>query len=275
MKRLFIVGCSRSGTTVVQSSFARSPEIKTFPETGFLLKALGMREIPNIFSLFGLSSRKEWKSLNKLEERLGLPISPTPSAFKVSSTLSLISEKLDSIAISAGCSAWLEKTPRHYYHAHKIPLYIENSHIIHVVREGADVVASIVDRANKYPDNFPRQANCQYAIKQWNKAISTQYKLIEKPRHSFVLFEDFISYPEKELRRLCNETGLNFYSNMLNNETGNTAHVLSTETWKNETPKGIFRPENKFSKLFSMAQRRQIIKHLESDKYIAIKEHLT
>ena len=38
MKRIFIVGVARSGTTLLQSMLASHPEIHSFPETHFFVK---------------------------------------------------------------------------------------------------------------------------------------------------------------------------------------------------------------------------------------------
>src|SRR5882762_5158168 len=41
MKRVFIVGCPRSGTTLVQALLARYPGVHSFPETRFFEALLG------------------------------------------------------------------------------------------------------------------------------------------------------------------------------------------------------------------------------------------
>ena len=41
MKRVFIVGCPRSGTTLVQALLARYPGLHSFPETRFFEALLG------------------------------------------------------------------------------------------------------------------------------------------------------------------------------------------------------------------------------------------
>ena len=47
-KRIFLIGCPRSGTTIAQVMLAGHPEILSFPETQFFKWAVGLHRRPQL-----------------------------------------------------------------------------------------------------------------------------------------------------------------------------------------------------------------------------------
>lgn len=273
-KRIFIVGCSRSGTTVLQSCFARHPEIFTFPETALLIKALGRRAWSRPLSWAGISSGKEWLAVKNILDAHGRTQRPNSKFHSLRNSLRRICSELDGITLEQNKSIWLEKTPRHFYRADAISNYIPDSHVIHIIRDGSSVVASIFDRAKKYPEHFARQARPGYAVRQWNSAIKRHTDLLGTPSHSFLLFEEFTASPEAQLRRLCTEAKIEFNSQMLESSTDDAQHINKEEHWKAGSTGTIEPPIDKFSSLFTEKERKQILKKLDWVRHSEIKAYL-
>ncbi|MBT8395681.1 MAG: sulfotransferase, partial [Gemmatimonadetes bacterium] len=171
-RRILVMGCSRSGTTLLQSLFASHSGVHTFPETGLFLKAFGMRGWVLPWARLGLSLGKERGALARLLPSTGGATGPLPSLPpyhpRLSRSLEASADFLDGLAAANGKKAWVEKTPRHVFHARRIGRVVPGVSCVHIIRRGEDVVASIVDRAKRYPDRFPRQADPGYGIRQWN-----------------------------------------------------------------------------------------------------------
>jgi hypothetical protein len=123
-RRVFIGGCSRSGTTLLQRLLVGHPRIHTFPETGVFLRALGMRGHVLPWARLGLTLGKERKSLIRLIEQVGVTDAAAPPLpprrLRLRSSIQDVVRFLDLLTLAEGKDIWLEKTPRHVLHASRI-----------------------------------------------------------------------------------------------------------------------------------------------------------
>lgn len=277
MKRIFIGGCSRSGTTFLQELLANHPRVQTFPETGVFLKALGMRGRVLPWVHLGLTLGKERKALARLLEEMGLPPERCPPLpprrFSLSRSARDVAAFLDALAKQEGKDVWLEKTPRHVLHAARIRRMVPGSVFVHMVRDGRDVVASIVDRARRFPTAFPRQDDPAYGILQWNRSLEATRAAMKEPGHVAVLYEDLAAHPEKTLRSLCGALGLDFREAMLDRK-GPRTFVTEKEGWKGQTGGPIRPAPSKFPRLFGETEQRRIRSRLNMGVYETLKERI-
>lgn len=276
--RILIGGCSRSGTTFLQGLLANHPKILTFPETGVFLKALGMRGRVLPWAHLGLTLGKERTALKRLLNHLGRTLDevpPIPSRrILLGPALHDVADFFDAVARGAGKEIWLEKTPRHVLHAARIRRMVPDSLFIHMIRDGRDVVASIVDRARRFPGKFPRQADPTYGIRQWNQSLrATELAMIE-PGHVVVLYDSLSEHPEETLRALCDVIGIEFGERMLLSSPERD-FVTPEEGWK-ASPSGPIRPSpSKFTQLFDETTQAEINVELEMDFFEEVTERLS
>ena len=273
--RVFIGGCSRSGTTFLQRLLAGHSRIHTFPETGVFLKALGMRGRVLPWARLGLSLGKERKALRRLLETVEMDFGPEipPRRFLLRSSAKDIAGFLDELTRRAGKDLWVEKTPRHVLHASRIRKLVSGSVFLHMVRDGRDVVASIVDRARRFPDRFHRQSDPAYGIAQWNRSMRATEAALREPGHVVVLYETLATEPQETLEALCASIGLLFEKGMLEEQDQN-GFVLKNEAWKDPV-RGPIRPaESKFEALFDEDTRERINKALDQRFYREITTRL-
>jgi hypothetical protein len=278
VNRILIGGCSRSGTTFLQGLLANHPKILTFPETGVFLKALGMRGRVLPWALMGLTLGKERKALKRLLNHLGRTLDevpPIPSRRVLLGPAFLdVAEFFDAVARGAGKEIWLEKTPRHVLHASRIIRMVPDSLFIHIIRDGRDVVASIVDRARRFPGKFPRQADPAYGIRQWNRSLDATEFAMREPGHVTVLYKSLSEHPEETLRALCDVIGIEFTETMLV-RSPEREFVTQEEDWK-ASPPGPIRPSpSKFAQLFDETTQAEIDIELETGFFEEVRETLS
>jgi hypothetical protein len=273
-RRILVMGCSRSGTTLLQSLLASHSRVHTFPETGVFLRAFGMRGRVLPWARLGISLGKERKALARLlsvqkEAQGALPWLP-PRRLSLSRSLSDVAGFLDGLAAAHGKDAWVEKTPRHVLHCRRIQRAVPWAICIHMVRGGEDVVASIVDRAKRYPDRFPRQADPTYGIRQWNRSIRATAVALEGPGHAVVFYEDLVSEVEPTMRALCTILDLDFEPGVLT-PADRASFTGPDEEWKSQVNGPVEKAQSKFEQLFDEGERVRISQSLDTGVYDALR----
>ncbi len=275
--RVFLGGCSRSGTTLLQRLLAGHPRIHTFPETGVFLRALGMRGQVLPWARLGLTLGKERKSLIRLLQQVGVTEAATPPLpprrIRLRSSVQDIVRFLDLLTLAQGRDIWLEKTPRHVLHASRIRRMVPASIFIHLVRRGRDVVASIVDRARRYPERFRGQEDPAYGVRQWNQSVRATVAAMESPGHLVLRYERLASRPGETLRAICARLGIDFQEEMLEAD-GQTGFVLEDELWKAPRDGPLHPAPSKFEDIFDETTRRMIDGALEERSFNLIDERL-
>ncbi len=277
-RRILVGGCSRSGTTFLQRLLAGHSRIQTFPETGVFLRALGMRGRVLPWARLGLTIGKERKALVRLRGQMDLDLSTAPPLpprrVLLSSSVRDIVMFLDALAQGAGKDLWLEKTPRHVLHASRILRLVPGSVFLHILRDGRDVVASIVDRARKYPGQFPRQDDPAYGIRQWNRSVEATRRAMGESGHVVIRYETLAEHPEETLRALADHLGIEFEAGMLGPGTPE-GFVLREEAWKKPLDGPIRPAPSKFDSLFDEATRTRINEGLKLGFLEYVSERLT
>lgn len=274
-RRIFVMGCSRSGTTLLQRMLANHSRIHTFPETGVFLKALGMRgwELP--WTRLGLTLGKERKALDQLRARTDLPEAERPPLpprrIRLERSVAETVDFLDRMALAHGRHNWVEKTPRHVLHASRIQKMVPDSLCIHVVRDGRDVVASIVDRAGRFPNRFQRQARAEYGIRQWNRSVQATQEALGREGHLVLIYEALVQAPEETLRAICQLLDLPFEPTMLESAE-ELSFIGDKEAWKSDVNAPIEKPPSKFPKVFDASSRDRIEKKLHLTTFQKFKE---
>ncbi|WP_165855405.1 sulfotransferase family protein [Marinobacter sp. JSM 1782161] len=144
MQPVFIVGCPRSGTTLVQSLIGTSREIYTPPETHFFSGIRFLRKPnPSVFDII-VSNVIGNLSFKKATGRYtGFFADETSACEKLHSTLSRI-------ALSNGKSQYAEKTPAHLHAIKLIQSKLENAKFVFVTRSALGTAASYQKAAKNW-----------------------------------------------------------------------------------------------------------------------------
>lgn len=269
-RRLFIVGCPRSGAALVQRLLAAQPGVHAFPDSGLFLSAFGARGRRLPLARLGLTLGGEQAALKHVIDlscRDGAVEPPPlpPRSFRLRPSVLASVATLDRLALARGCRTWIERTPRHFLHARAIERLVPRARIIHVIRDGRDVVASLCDRARRHPRYYGRQRSPRHGIREWNRAIDAHTRCLDRPGHVFVLYEDLLTDPQRELRRIDLECGLDYEDAAANGEGAAASPRLAVP---------VHAARSKFRGLFDAGERRRIERALHLDRYGALAERL-
>jgi len=259
---LFLVGCPRSGTTLLQSILATHPQIASFPESHFFEHLSAPWPWG---AIFGLVSPKAYFTLEEFLQLLD-------QAHKVQESLpelvlfkyqyvSLFIELLDTLTEQQGKSFWLEKTPGHLRHIKDIEQLVVGAKFIHLIRNGEDVVASLYEATRKYSKDFGGSYwSIDQCIEWWKKDIKISRTYLHKPNHILVKYEHLIEAPKLVITELCDFIGVSFDEIMLKEYSKTTQQVVNeNELWKQSVQQPIQKVNNhKFNKLFNAQQRQYI-----------------
>jgi hypothetical protein len=264
--RLFLVGCPRSGTTLLQSMLAANPDILSFPETKFfwylipLYKERWRRKLKMVSKDF-----KPWLKDFFVEQINHGEMLTRFSKFNFlrSQYTQQFIEILDELTATEGKTIWLEKTPEHIYYLDYIEKNVPGVKFIHLLRNGEDVVASLHEATQKYPQFWGGNVwNLNMCIKRWVEAVEISRQYLHKSNHIVVRYEKLVENSRPELIRLCEFIGIDFAESMLENY-GRAADNLTLDSAGRTVAKKVTnRNSQKFQELFDESERDYIIKRL-------------
>src|SRR5437868_932206 len=144
MKKFFIVGCPRSGTTMVQQALNRHSRIVIPPETKFF------------FSFFGHPRRVQLRHLKRLNTDLGINLAEP--AGRISSVAdgrafydAMARQYLERLQ-RTDAAYFGEKTPEHTGHLPRIQQLFPDAKILVLYRDGRDVAVSLSKMPWMCPD---------------------------------------------------------------------------------------------------------------------------
>ena len=211
---IFIIGCPRSGTTLLRAMLASHSEIAVPPESYFILPALRHKPANGEFGsidrraiLDAVLAQKSFKKWRLNADDL-LPIVEDDSIKTAAATVAAVYAVF---AEAQGKKIAIDKTPHHTEHVDRLSSAYPSSLFIHLVRDGRDVIPSLEAMPwfrLKYRD----------AALYWrDRALSGRGALgiVGSARYHEVRYEDLLLDPQRELSRLCGFLGFDFEPEML------------------------------------------------------------
>lgn len=261
---VFLVGCPRSGTTLLQSLLAAHPHIISFPESKFF-QCLTPEYEPRR-QRFGLISKQLKPWLNTyFSDHLGrrdllshFPSIPLQSMYtqKFIKILSLLAEE-------QGKPIFLEKTPQHIFYIKLIEKQIDRVKIVHLLRRGTDVIASLYEVTHRYPQGWDGKWEIDRCIDYWKQAVQISLSCKNQPNHHLVTYEHLTEDPEAALKKICHFLGIAYDQNMIQNYSVAAQTLLLESGGRTVKTQGISRSQsNKFEKLFDPSQQQYILERI-------------
>jgi len=285
--RVFIVGCPRSGTTLLQSMLHSHPSIYSLPETKFFTALIGidrrayLREAPRTLRAkvralardtlvkFGLVERHRqiyaWRVIRDVARRSGWEKPIGCSSFLISHHTAAFVHLLDALALASRKSIWLEKSTDHLFYIPQIARLVPHARFIHIIRDGKDNVASLVDAAQKYPsDGWEEYKAVEVAVRLRNIAVQESQKYRNDISHYFVRYEHLALNPRETLKGVCEFLGCHFDERMVTNYTSAASDLIHLwEHWKSGNRDALSSvAPSKYLQIFDAAQRAYIEKTL-------------
>jgi hypothetical protein len=219
MKKFFIIGCPRSGTTMVQQALNRHPRIAIPPETKFF------------FSFFGQPRKCQVRHIARLNADLNIQL-PTPAARIATEAegrafYESMARQYIERSPKQDIAYFGEKTPEHTGHLPSIRRMFPDAKIVVLYRDGRDVASSLT--------RMPWMSSSLYAnfaIWLYYHAIVERAKAEAPGNLYFARYEDIVADPRRELTGILRFLDLPYESAVAEGQ-GNREGVPPRElAWK-------------------------------------------
>jgi len=266
--RVFLVGCPRSGTTLLQSMLMASTGIESFPEShlfdtsfGTGKRALLCRVFRGAYLWFHLGG---WIKTLRAHGFSPPPLRPSWSRRRM---IRRAVASLDAMTLSAGKHVWVEKTPGHLHHIDRIQSLVAHPRFIHIVRDGRATVASLHVAALEQPQAWRWARSVEACVQRWNRCIAISARYADEPGHHVVRYRDLVDDPEAVLAELCDFLDVAFEESMVSDYAASAERVIRPgEDWKAANAGPLRDPGlEKFSRTFDAATQRQVEAALDLD----------
>jgi hypothetical protein len=257
VQRIFVVGCPRSGTTLLQSFLAAHPAVHAFPETHFFYRLNAARGWRRRLRLVPQAVAGDFGEVATL---IGEPHSWWPRVPTVGRAATAFMAAADAAARASGRTAWVEKTPANLYAIDLIERTIPGARFLHVVRDGPDVVTSLCTVAGQWG----RAYSVDDAVALWRECVDITAHSLRRPGHQMIVYAQLAQNPESSLRAVCEGVGLPYIRAMVEGRASAApALIKDFEHWKSDNVGPLqYRPREKFQRSFDARTRRYILERL-------------
>ena len=233
---IFIVGCPRSGTTLLQHMLDAHPAVAIAPETRFVRHFWFQRE------QYGpLDNDDNYRALIQalLERAASIKMELDVDDFCVAaqsierSYPNLFNLLLCHFGKKQAVLRVGEKTPQHLLHMQTLQEFFPQARFIHIIRDPRAVVSSW----RKVPWS---RGSIHGDARVWQRYMATaqQFPPTNGALHT-LHYEALITNPEASLQAICDFLDLPFDKAMLNYHRKNQEKVNIVEPWKSNASKPI------------------------------------
>lgn len=211
---VIVVGCARSGTTLLQSMIHAHPRLAMPPENRFMMPLFRSRRTfgdlrleANVDLLGEALTAKGTKikdlGLDAKDVRKRLHATPATIGSMLGSVLVAYAEK-------HGRARWGDKRPNYIQFMDDIRALFPDAQFVHIIRDGRDSAASLLTMP--WWDRGYVQA-----VHKWRHAIEAGHAASSYGADSYYEFkyEDLVAEPESTLRALCGFLGEDFDDAMM------------------------------------------------------------
>jgi hypothetical protein len=235
---VFVVGCPRSGTTMLQLMLHAHPRIAVPPETRFLLAAYRRRyQIGDLTSPENRRALATWIVGTPQFGDLGLPRDEViTSIFQAPGTLgSVLGAVFKMYADRFGKPRWGDKRPSYLRHLPILLRLFPDAQIIDIVRDGRDCVASLKETPWR-PHDFGK------LIDYWARSADASARAARRyPATVYhqVRYEDLVADPAAHLRKICSFLDEDYDPAMAEPSAVAAVAVPSYKTWHQLTRSAV------------------------------------
>jgi hypothetical protein len=235
---VFVVGCPRSGTTMLQLMLHAHPRIALPPESRFLLPAYQRRhEFGDLRDPERRRDLARWITGTKQFGDLGLdPQRVIDAIVGAPPTLgSALGTVFRLYAERFGKPRWGDKRPAYLRHLPQLLRLFPDAQIITIMRDGRDCVASLKEAAWCSDD-------LTGMIDSWARAADASLRaarLYGPEVYHVVRYEDLVAEPETHLRTICRFLGEEYDPAMARPDEQAEVAVPAYKTWHTMTRKSV------------------------------------
>lgn len=213
----FIVGASRSGTTLLRMMLDAHPDLAIPPETGFIAQLPGVWDAaadPVSATLQAIVKHPRWGDFGLDVDTLRRG---TANA-RPKSLGDLLRRFYQAYAGRSGKRRWGDKTPSYVSHMPLIARHLPEARFVHIIRDGRDVALSLV------PLWFG-PSTIEEAARWWVEQVRAGRQDAETVNHLEVRYEQLVQEPDRTLEAVCAFVELPPRAEMLAYETRATTRL--------------------------------------------------
>lgn len=173
---------------------------------------------------------------------------------------------LDDLAGRRRAGCWVEKTPRHLRFVPFLKRLDPSIHVVHVVRDGLETVASLHTASKRWE----RPYDLDTCVARWNDDVAFTLRRLGRPNEHIVLYEHLTADPEAVMTSLFRTLGLPWEPEVLTRyRDSGTVVVTSDEPWKDGV-RNVVRPSATSPRVLTEPQRERALATLRRDLYAEI-----
>lgn len=190
----FILGCVRSGTTMLRDLLRRHPRLECPEETHFFRWAEPYGS-PNYIAKYRqklLQKHRELDGINEFDFYVGLKLAKNRREFSDAYARRYLE------AVNNPSGRWFDKTPQNVYGILLISAYYPKAKFIHIYRNPLNVVTSLLEGKV-----MPKHGMAG-AISYWNESmlILDQFKQLHPDRMLEICYESLVANPMPDLQKI-------------------------------------------------------------------------
>ena len=214
MRPIFIVGCDRSGTTLLASMLGRAEDVIVTPESQFLINCLiaNSSESPAdlIASVEGSVRYKIWGLQTDMELQDISTISRTKTDNIRAVMQSIVKAYQEENGVSSS-NTWVDHTPTHVNYVQRLIEVFPEAKFIHIYRDGRAVAASVMPLVWG-PNTILSAAH--WWKRNVSMAYAAEYALAADNRFMHLRYEKLVVAPAEVLPKVCAFCAIDYSANM-------------------------------------------------------------
>lgn len=248
---VFVVGCPRSGTTLLQRMLDAHPDLAVANDTHFITHAVAAvtpswREKPELLAS-ELASLVAWSRAYPRFHRLGLePAAVDRAAAGSADFPGFVTLLYDELASQRGKPLAGDKTPGYVRRLPMLHALFPRARFVHVLRDGRDVALSALEWATpaKGPGKIPLWSRDRLAVCAlwWRERVDAgrrEGRVLGRGSYLEVRYEELVESPGRVLGEIVDFLGLPNASEMLDFNRGRVQRgpgLSAKKAWLGPTP---------------------------------------
>ncbi|NUR87823.1 MAG: sulfotransferase [Nonomuraea sp.] len=233
---VFVIGCPRSGTTMLQLMLHSHPRIAVPPETRFLIPAYQRRrEFGDLRAPAARQALAGWIAGDRTTKFRELKVDKHAFVRQATegpgSLGSVIGTAFRMYAERFGKERWGDKRPSYVKQVGILRRLFPDAQFVHLVRDGRDCVSSLKEMPWYTLDSL-------HAMATWAESIDAGARLrrtLPEDTYYELRYEDLTDDPSTELKKLCHFLDEDFEPAMVSPRQAASVAVPAHKVWHSNT----------------------------------------
>ena len=212
---LFVLGVSRSGTTLLRVILDRSPGI-AIPDESFFIPLLARRHHGSV------DADEFLDDLSRIPTLAAWGLAPddvSPRLRAGMRTGAAIAAIFETVAEKEGKPRWGDKTPMYMRHLSLLERLFPDAQYVHLIRDGRDAALSFLRMPEgTFARTWAHPENASEFACLWRTEVAAARELgrrVGRTRYLEVRYEELVAQPGPVVASICEFAGIPFESGML------------------------------------------------------------